>query len=165
MLCDNFDSAATLLISHAAGAVAGTRDAGALSELGKQIDAFVMKAERSAQNDLSQQNRFVLSILKGVIALFLAIDANRMEEALEVLQHLALLPTSCEELEIRKCVANLSGVPNCVLLLIPDVLLSACSCICYFYNQFKAQYVRSREIVNCSMWRWTTRRNGAFRSG
>ena len=95
MLCDNFDSAAALLISHTAGTLAGRRgaseagsasNAGELSELGKQIDAFVEKAERSAKNDLSQQNRFVLSILKDVITLFMSIDANRMEEALEVLK-------------------------------------------------------------------------------
>lgn len=183
MLCDNFDSAATLLISHTAGAVAGRRgageagnpgrpgyagnagNAGELSELGKQIDAFVEKAEKSAKNDLSQQNRFVLSILKDVITLFLSIDANQMEEALKVLQHIPLLPNSCEILEIRKSVANLAGVPNCVLLLIPEVLLSACTCICYYYNQFKAQYVCVSEIVNCSMWLWTTRKSEEFRSG
>ena len=162
MLCDNFDSAAALLISHTAGTLAGRRgaseagsasnasnasNAGELSELGKQIDAFVEKAERSAKNDLSQQNRFVLSMLKNVITLFMSIDANRMEEALEVLQHIPLLPNSCEMLEIRKSVANLSGVPNCVLSLIPEVLLSACTCICYYYNQFKAQYVSL-------LWKW-----------
>ena len=186
MLCDNFDSAATLLISHTAGTVAGRRgageagnpgrpgyagnagnagNAGELSELGKQIDAFVEKAEKSAKNDLSQQNRFVLSILKDVITLFLSIDANQMEKALEVLQHIPLLPNSCEILEIRKSVANLAGVPNCVLSLIPEVLLSACTCICYYYNQFKAQYVCVSEIVNCSMWLWTTRKSEEFRSG
>ena len=150
VLCDNFDSAATLLISHTAGAVAGRRETGELGELAKQIDAFVEKAERSAENDISQQNRFVLSILKDIIALLMAIDGNRMEEALEVLQHIPLLPNSCDTLEIRKCVANLSGVPNCVLSLIPEVLLSACSCICYYHKQFKEQYVCISLHVNCS---------------
>ena len=69
-------------------------------------------------------------------------DVDEFDQCLHFLSEINFLPQNEDPQSVYAAINAMKGIKNCICMLIPEVILAACTCIGYKYNEAKQCLVR-----------------------
>ena len=159
-LCNNYDAAAHILISHLATAYLNKHPA--RLELLQQVEAFCRDSAAAPLSNLATATSYSLQLLLQILTIFRAADEGDRHSVATLIRTIDILPVSSDPRNVQSAAAALRGVDSIILELIPELILVACSAVCAQFNEYQAQYVGAEAGDEGSSWWWMRRRSREF---